>query len=489
VEKLPFFVVSGILCAITFAVQKHGGAVLDTLNRPIASRLGNALISYVRYAFNLVWPRHLAALYLRTTDWPAWQVAAAALLLLAVTAAVVLSLRARPWLAFGWFWYLGTLVPVIGLVQVGMQTMADRYTYVPLLGLFVIMVWGAAELAARFHAPKNLAPILAGVALGTCFLLTARQVTWWRDSETLFQRMIDATENNYMAHYNLANLYSRQQKPDLAIAHYLAAIAEQPIYADAQNNLAGVYLGQQRYDEAITHYLEAARLNPGFSTSFSLANAYADTASARHDTNLFALAVAQYQQALQLNPGSADAHNDFGLTWQAQNRGREALAEFQAAVRADPDFEPARFNLAGALSKAGNFDEALQQYQNAERLNPGRVESFNSAGVCAALRGNMEEAVRQFTRAVALAPRDSGAYDNLANALGAQNKFDQAAGYYRQALQINPKDYQAEFNLGVSLLRQNRRDEARAHFQSALRLNPNYPEAQRALSQLDIPAP
>jgi tetratricopeptide (TPR) repeat protein len=487
-EKVPFFALSAMVCAITFAVQKHGGAMLDATNRPLSSRIDNALISYVRYPAKMIWPENLAALYLRNAGWPAWQVAGAAVLLLAVTAWVVAQGRTRPWLAFGWFWYLGVLVPVIGLVQVGMQTMADRYTYVPLVGLFLILIWGAADLAVILRAPRFLAGVAAALALTMCLLLTARQITWWKDSETLFKRMIDVTDDNYIARYNLGNFYSRQKQFDLAISNYQAALAAQPAYADAHNNLAGLFLDQKRYDEAIPHYREALRLKPQFVSYFNLANALADTASARHDTNLFAQAVGAYQQALQLEPDSSEAHDNFGLTWQAQNQDSEAIAEFQAAVRINPKFELAHFNLANALSRVGRLDEAIAHYETAARLNPARAESFNGAGVCYALRGKMEAAARQFERVIQLNPGDAGAYGNLGNALGALNQMDRAIPCYLKALQLNPGDFQTEFNLGLSLLRQNRRDEARTHFQTALRLHPNYPEAQRALLEMDPPA-
>jgi tetratricopeptide (TPR) repeat protein len=487
-EKIPFFALSAIVCALTFAVQKHGGAMLDVQNLPLHARVDNALVSYVRYVAHMFWPRHLAALYLRTGGWSVWQVAGAVVLLAGVTTWTVSSMRTRPWLAFGWFWYLGTLVPVIGLIQVGMQTMADRYTYIPLVGLFIMVVWGAAELAVKYNVPKPLPAIVAGLALGACFLLTARQIAWWRNSETLFKRMIDVTPDNYMAHYNLGNLYNRRHQTDLAIAQYQAAIEEQPIYADAHNNLGGILLDEKRYDEAIAHYREAARLQPGFLSAFNLANAYADAASARHDTNLFAQAATAFQEALQINPDSSEAHNNFGMTWQAENRDQEAIAEFRAATRANPQFEPAYFNLANALSRVGNLDEAVRCYLIAANLNPSRVESWNGAGVGLAMQGKMAEAARQFAQVIKLSPRDSGAYGNLANALGAQKKFDEAIPYYLQALQINPRDYMTEYNLGVSLLSQNRREDARTHFQAALRLHLDYPEARRALAELDAPA-
>jgi len=488
-EKIPFFAISAALCCKTFLVQQGGGAMMDATNLPMASRIANAFVSYVRYPVKMFWPENLSALYIRTGDWPPWQVAGAMVLLAGVTAWIVAQTRTRPWLAVGWFWYVGMLVPVIGLVQVGMQTMADRYTYLPLVGLFIILAWGGAELAARFRPPKFLPGLAAALSLAACLLLTAHQIPVWKDSETLFKKMIDVSDKNFMAHYNLGNFYSRQGKPDLGIAQYQLALVALPDYADAHNNLAEQLLALGQFDQAIQHYQEAARIQPTATAWFNLANTFADAARARGDTNLFAQSVRAYQQSLQLDPESFAAHNNFGMVWQDQNQDLLAISEFQAAVRARPDLEIAHFSLANSLAKLGRWEEAIAQYQIAARLNPTRAESFNSQGLGYAKQGKMEEAARLFRQAIQLTPADPGPYDNLGNALGFQGKYDDAIAAFRKALQLNPADYQAEFNLGVSFLHQNRRDEARTHFQAALRLQPNYTAARQALSELDRPAP
>jgi len=488
-EKIPFFAISAALCCKTFLVQQGGGAMMDAANLPIASRIANAFVSYVRYPAKMFWPENLSALYIRTGDWRPWQVAGAVILLAGVTAGIVAQARTRPWLAVGWFWYAGMLVPVIGLVQVGMQTMADRYTYLPLAGLFIILAWGGADLAARFRPPKFLPGLAAVLALAACLLLTARQIPCWKDSETLFKKMIDVSNKNFMAHYNLGNFYSRQGKTDLAIAQYQLALAALPGYADAHNNLAEVFLDLRQYDQAIQHYQEAARLQPTATAWFNLANTFADAARARGDTNLFAQSVRAYQQSLQLDPGSFATHNNFGMAWQDQNQDILAISEFQAAVLAKPDLEIAHFSLANSLAKVGRLDEAIAQYQTAARLNPARVESFNSQGLCYARQGKMEDAARLFRSVIQMAPAYPGAYDNLGNALGLEGKYDEAVSAFQKALQLNPRDYLAEFNLGLSFVHQNRRDEAKTHFQAALRLQPDYPAARQALSELDRPAP
>ena len=486
-EKVPFFAISAALCWKTFLVQKSGGAMMDAAHLPIASRIGNAFISYVRYPAKMFWPENLSALYLRTGDWRAWQVAGAVLLLAGLTAWIVAQARTRPWLAMGWFWYAGMLVPVIGLVQVGMQTLADRYTYLPLVGLFIILAWGGADLAARFRPPKFVPGLVAVLSLAACLLLTARQIPCWQDSETLFKKMIDVSGRNYMAHYNLGNFYARQGKTDLAIAHYRLALAAEPNYADAHNNLAERLLLLGQFDEAIRHYQDAARIQPTATAYFNLGNTYADAARARGDTNLFAQSVRAYQQSLQLDPNSFATHNNFGMVWQDQHQDNLAISEFQAAVFSKPDFELCHFNLANALAGVGRWDEAITNYQAAARLNPARVQSFSSQGLCYVSLGKMEEAARLFRHVIEMTPADPGAYDNLGNALGSLNKLDEAIPCFLKALQLNPGDSQAEFNLGLSFLHQNRRDEAKTHFQAALRLQPDFPAARQALSELEQP--
>ncbi len=482
-EKIPFFLFSACLCAVTFSIQQHGGSVLNVHNLSLADRSGNALISYARYIEKMFWPEGLAGLYLKSHPWPLWQVALAALLLAAVSTAVILQTRRRPFLAVGWFWYLGTLVPVIGLVQVGMQTMADRYTYVPLTGLFIILAWGGWELAGACRAPR-IAAGAAAVLLVACALVTRRQITYWHDSETLFKRMIDAAPNNFMAHYNLGNLYSRQMRTNDAMAQFTAALEEEPNYADAHNNLGGILLDQKRYDEALPHYRAAVRTNPEYLHFFNLANALADAASARHDAAQFAEAVQTYRQALQLNPASSEAHHNLGLTWQAQGRQSEALAEFERAAQLNPAFADAQMSLAAALYAAGRLNDAGIHYKAVTETDPARADAWRGLAMCDAMLNRMGEAADAFKAVLRLQPNDAGACGNLGNALAAQNKLDEAVPFYLTALKLNPGDYQTEFNLALTLSRQGRRAEAEAHYRQCLRLNPNFSQAQRALTDL-----
>lgn len=477
-DKIPFFILTGVSCAVTYQVQQRGGAVLAVSHFSVTSRIANAVISYARYLGKLAWPENLSPLYLKHGAWPLWEAALIGAVLIAVSIAAVRQLKARPYLAVGWFWYLGTLVPVIGLVQVGMQSMADRYTYIPLIGIFIVLAWGGWELAARWQVPRLPLGLIAGASLVACALLTRVQLAYWSDSETLFRRMIAVTPGNYMAHYNLANGYSRRGDLAGAVKEYEAALVAEPNYPEAHNNLGTVLLRQGKFEEAIAHHREAARLLTQFLYVFNLANALADGGK-------FAEAVATYQQALQLDPNSSQAHHNMGLALQAMGQPEQAAAAFRAEVQLQPESPGAELNLANRLADAGKVDEAITHYLAAQRLDPGNAETANGLGICYAMQNKFAEAEAQFRESIRSKADNPGAESNLGNALGAQKRLDEAIPHYQKALQIDTNDFQTHFNLGLSLLQLGRKSEAKEHFAEALRIHPDYPKAREALNGLN----
>ena len=453
VEKIPFFILSAALCVITFSIQKKGGAMLISSYTSLSSRISNALISYLRYLGKMIWPENLAGLYLHSGGWPTALVTLAAVFLVLVSVAALLLARKRPYFFAGWFWFFGTLVPVIGIVQVGMQAMADRFTYVPLIGIFIALTWGAWEFAAARKISKMSLSVAGAVVLLACAVVTSVVLPNWKNSERLFTRMITATDKNYMAHYNLGNFYSRGENLEAAVTNYEAAIRYIPDYASAHNNLGGVLMRQRKFDDSIAHYKIAAKITPEPVQFFNLANAYFN--ASRH-----AEAIETYQQALRMNPDYSDAKTNL------------ALAELA---------------FANALVNTGKLTEAVAHYSAAAQNSPNPGEVYNGLGICFAMQNKMAEAAQQFETALALNPNDSGAHSNLGNALSAQNKFAEAIPHYLTALKINPQDFQSHFNLGLSLSREGKVDEAKAHYEEALRLNPNYPEAKKALAELNSP--
>ncbi len=444
-EKLPFLALSLGSCIVTFVVQRKGGAVSTSLT--LWERLANALVCYVRYLGKMLWPENLSVLYPHPGHWPMWRVAACAALLLLLTAAVVLGARRRPFLAMGWFWFLGTLVPVIGLVQVGIQSMADRYSYVPLIGLFILVAWGVSEAIPPRSWRAPVLAVGAGLVLSACAILTFRQVQYWRDSEALFTHAVQVTEKNYLAYNNLGYYLSGKGNVDGAMENYRKSLAINPNYEDALNNLGYAFAGRKQYLEAIPLYERALRVRPEHpEVHNNLGNALSEIG--RVDE-----AIAHYLVTLRQKPEHADAHNNYGIALAMKGQLKEAISHFHAAIRYKPSYASAHSNLGNALAVQHQFSEAIGEFQESLRLNP----------------------------------EDAQAHNNLANVLAEQGHLEQAVPHYQKALALNANNPEAHFNLALALLRQGKREDAIAHLTEALRLKPDYAAARQQLASLAPP--
>lgn len=267
-EKLPFFALAMASSVITFLAQHASGATNLLVQLPISESAGNALVSYVRYLAKMLWPDHLAFFYpypgrgiADSNGWTVWQVTGAAALLALITMAAVWQARRRPFLIVGWLWFLGTLVPVIGLVQVGAQAMADRYTYIPLIGVFVTVAWGGKELAGRRSGARFISGVVAAVLLATCLVMTGRQLRYWQNSETLCRHAIAVTTNNYLAHFNLGLALMDEGKTDAAVKQMYEAVNIAPGFG-GRKKLAQVLVFQGKIPEAMEQYRIILQYNP-----------------------------------------------------------------------------------------------------------------------------------------------------------------------------------------------------------------------------------
>jgi protein O-mannosyl-transferase len=440
-EKLPFFALSAASCVVTFLAQRKGGAVSTSLS--VAERLANALVSYVRYISKMFWPEKLSVLYPHPGHWPAWVVVGCAALLLALCVGVILLARTRRYLLVGWLWFVGGLVPVIGLIQVGIQSMADRYTYVPLIGLFVMVVWGLSDVLAHWRWRAQALASGASLALAACVLLTSRQIGYWRNSETLFQHAVAATDRNYLAYNNLGFYLSNRGEAAAAMENYRKSLEINPAYEDALNNMGYALAGQKKYTEAIGYYEAALRVRPNHTeVNNNLGNALSELG--RLDE-----AIQHYQIALAQNPEHADAHNNFGIALAMQGKLDEAMVHFRAAIRYKPNYASAHSNLGNALAVQHKLDEAITEYQESLRLKPDEAQAHN----------------------------------NLGNALAEKGRLDEAIAHYQQALRLNADNPEAHYNLATALLRQGKREEALIHYGEAVRLKPDYAQAKEALQR------
>jgi len=510
VEKIPLFILSAILSVITFIAQKGGRVVVRAEHLPLNSRIANALFSYLTYIGKMIWPSRLAVFYPHPVDTVSiWRVVVAALLLLAVSVWVIRSARSHKYLLVGWLWYLGTLVPVIGLVQVGGQARADRYMYLPMVGLLIIIAWGLGELAAKWRLRKFIPVLPAGLCLSALMLCTWLQVGYWRDSFTLFTRALDVTSNNYVAHLNLGNVLLRQKKTDEAIAHYKKAIDSYSNYVDAHYNL-GLALGlEKRYDETIEQYYAVLRLKPNhWRAQFHLANAFVEkgqldkaiehynkTLQVKPDDaevyNNLALALVKkgkineaveyYNKSLEINRDSAEVLNNLGNALVKQKKLSQAVIHFEKALALKPDFAEAHYNFANALKMQNRFHEAVKHYDRALKIDPNDADAHYSLGLTLAELKKYDEAVDCYRAAIQLRPDFAKAYYNLGIALFNQGELDQAIEQFRQVLRIHPKDAEMHCNLGVLLAQKGRIDEAIEEFRAALRFDPDLSRAREQL--------
>lgn len=364
-EKIPFFALSAISSYVTFVVQRASAAWVGAEKFSLAERIENALLAYAGYLGKTLWPAGLAVLYpLRKEDiHPGPAMAAAALLLAISAAAGWAAWRGRRYLAVGWLWYVGMLVPVVGLVQVGAQKMADRYTYLPSLGLYVMAAWGAADLTARWPCRKPVLALLAAAVLLPCAWLTYRQTTYWANSESLFRHALAVTTGNVITQSNLGNVLTWQGRKEEAVREYLKAIDMVPGYAEAYNNLANTLRELGRTEAAIRRYRQALDFNPDYpEANDNLAN----TLVARGE---FGEAAEHYEKAIQARPGYADAYAGLAYVFIAQGKTEEAVRSAQRACELTGRRDPGPLDiLAVAYDQAGRFDDAAATAREAIQL-------------------------------------------------------------------------------------------------------------------------
>jgi tetratricopeptide (TPR) repeat protein len=321
----------------------------------------------------MIWPHHLTVYYPHPgSALPIWQAAGAALLLICVSIVIMRASRQQPYLLVGWLWYLGTLVPVIGLVQVGTQAMADRYTYVPLIGLFIIIAWGFPDLLEKWRHRRIGLDLLAGAVLLISMICTWKQLHHWRNSITIWQHALSVTQNNYLAHENLGIAFAEQGRFEEAIAQQRKATQIMPNSAEAHNNLAVALAQQGRFTEAVTHYYEVLRLRP------DTAEAHNNLGNAMVELGKIEAAVDHYLRAIQLEPQYAEAYNNLGNALAEQRKLNEAIAHYAQALRIKPTYAKAHNNLGVALARQGRFDEAIARFKKALELQPEYAQARNN---------------------------------------------------------------------------------------------------------------
>ena len=401
VEKWPFFLFTVISCGVTVLAQRTE-AMATLVKFPLSLRLENAVTAYADYLLKTAWPVHLAVFYPlpKQISWLA--VAVAATVLLAISAVVWTAARRRPYLAVGWLWYLGTLVPVIGLVQVGDQALADRYAYFPLIGIFLAVTLAARDCARHFRLSNNLLGVFAGLVLAGCLALTEQQLRYWRDSETLFTHALAVTKDNVPAHLNLGAAFQEQNRPAQALAEYREVLRLDPSRHEVYNNIGRILNDQGRPAEALDYC----------------------------------------RTAVALHPKSPLSHNGLGLVLEELGRWDEALSQFAEAARLDAGYSSPHFQAGKILLKLGRGAEALSQFREALRIEPDNFPMLIYVARVLASAENPQ--ARNGTEALALAQRavhlagtpQPVVLDTLAMAWAETGRFDEATQAAEQAINL-----------------------------------------------------
>jgi protein O-mannosyl-transferase len=398
VEKVPLFIFSGVSALVTFFVQKNSEAVASLEFLSVGMRLANAFVSYAAYVVKTFWPAGLAIFYPHPGTWPVWQVVWSVVLVVGVTVCALAFIRRYPYGVVGWLWYLGTLVPVIGLVQVGSQAMADRYTYIPLIGLFIVVVWGVADLLRGWRYGRAVGMVSAAVVLSALVVVTWFQVQRWRDSITIFTHALKVTEGNYLAHNNLGMALKKIDRPGEAKLHFRAAMNIKPNYAPAYNNMGYLLTREGKAEEGMQFYLKA----------------------------------------LQIRPDNVDVLFNLGEALASLGRLEEAIVSYREALRLKPESSVVHNNLAVALTKRGRLNEAASEYREALRLKPDHAGAHNNLAMVLADQGHLTEAITHFREALKLQPDYANAHYNLGQALKRKGMSEEATFHLKEAVRINP---------------------------------------------------
>jgi Flp pilus assembly protein TadD len=444
VEKIPFFGLSATAIVVTVFVQSTAGSIAAMTHFSLRSRIENALIAYCRYIVKFFYPVNLAAFYPHPSTWPIGQVLFAALFLLATSLVVIALRRTRPYLVMGWFWYVGTLLPVIGLVQVGSQAIADRYTYIPLIGVSVLLAWSISDLSTSWRYRRILLSLAAVAALLPYTSMSRQEIAYWADSETLFRHALAVTKDNALAHINLGVALGEKGNPE-AIKEYEAALKLVPGDPVAELNLGAALLGTGRPGDALGHLRTALQQEP------NQANGHFLLARALQGIGQIEEAASEYTEAIRLDPTLSAARMNLGFLLVSQKRLEEAISQFRDMVKLDSSDVKAHDFLGRALAESGRLDEAAAQLQAALSLQPEYPEARNDLGLILRRKGQLEEAIEQFRIAIRLKSGYVGAHINLGVSLHENGNVDGAIVELREALKLQPDNELAQKDLEAAL--------------------------------------
>ncbi|HPL63266.1 MAG TPA: tetratricopeptide repeat protein [Syntrophales bacterium] len=455
-EKVPLLLAVFPVAMLTVMAEEDIGAVAGANALSLGERAANALISYTRYLGKTVWPVDLSVFYPHPGSWPLWQALLAGAFLLGVSLLAVKYRRRFPYVPVGWFWFLGTLVPAIGIIQIGSHAMADRYTYIPLVGIFIAAAWGLGDMGEGARGAKSGKRMRIAAAGAALWLAALAFVSWsyaekWTNGDTLFRHAEESVPGNYMVH-----------------------------------NLHGVSLQRSGdFEGALHHFSESLRMRGDFEP------ARINMGMAIFLTGDHARAVSVLQEAIRLNPQSAEAYNYLGRVYFHAGRGKESLDAFarssalEAFVSGKPARADLRFNYGVALAELGEDRLAEEELKRVLEIQPDNAKAFYHLARISLRRGDSGSAEALMRRALGLRPFDPDAWSRFGRILREQGRIAESEPYFRESLRISPENFEANYSLGDALERKGDLSGAAHHFREAVKSDPDNPEAAKRLKKLE----
>lgn len=477
-EKLPFFLLTVGASLVTFRVQRGTGAVISLDLLPLTQRLQNAVVALAGYLRKTIWPHDLAVFYPHAHSFSVGLVAGALILLAAITVVAAMFWRRQAYLLVGWLWFLGTLFPVIGIVQVGAQGMADRYTYIPLIGVFIALVWGATSLVSRWPTVRMPLQSAAAVALAGCLVVTVLQVRTWQNSYRLFSHALSVTPDNFLSRDNLGTALDKLGRSEEAVENFKRSAQLEPRAPYSFNNLGWHYERAGDLAKAMEYYQTTLRIQPNFFLGhYNVARLLTTQGRLEEATQ-------HYQECLRLDPHDPGVHYLLGAVLVQLNQADAALQHFKAALRNKPNYPEVESQIGSLYQKFGQNEAASQHYLRAISFNPNYVAPRVRLGLLLARHGQFAEAQAHLIRATQLEPTNDAAFYNLAGVYEAQALLPQAAAAFAKVVELRPTDVDARARLGLVLANTGAFETALTHLQAALRVQPDSAPALGGLALL-----
>jgi tetratricopeptide (TPR) repeat protein len=435
IEKVPFFLLSAITIFISSLSLENQGLDVSADVSPIKLRMANALVSYFTYITKMVWPKDLTVFYPYPNMVSAWKAYGAFLFLICITLLAFRTFKKMPYIGVGWLWYMGTLFPVIGFVQAGLwPAMADRWAYVPFIGLFVIVAWGCSEFAHTYGVDQKWLNSATAMLLIIFIVASWIQIGYWKNNKSLFKHALNVSEQNFVAYNNLGIAMTKEGNAHNALRYLEKALKIHPFRYKVYVNIGNAYTTQGKMDEAIQNYIHALRINPNYEEAlFNLGNAYSKK-------KIFDKAIINYSIALHLNPNLYQAHNNLGII----------------------------------LASLGHIDKAIEHYNNAIRINPYFVKSYSNLGLALLQRGKIDEAIIRFQTAMQIDPDDANIRVTLNRSLIMKQKIENAAKELKAALEFTLPIHDLDILIEKLNNKKARLDDVLNQFQKSLTTQPGF---------------